>query len=221
MRRKLLGGSRDAGVRRGGRREGIRILAHDIPKHYERDHDRLDAPTSHLSAHNHFGTVSIREVYWATSQEAFRRQLYWRDFYGHIMAGFEDLYGVGAYEFQAPTRWRKGEREVFEAWSKGATGVPLVDAGIREMLATGFMHNRARMVVASWLVKDKGVHWRWGERFFAQHLVDYDPAQNMMNWIWVASVLPFASAPFRRHDPYRSAERLDPEGTYVGMWARQ
>ena len=138
-------------------------------------------PTS--LAHNHFGTVSIREAFWATGQEAFRRQLYWRDFYGHIMAAFEELYHVGVWEFQAPTKWRKGEKEIFTAWSKGQTGVELVDAGIREMLRTGFMHNRVRMVVASWLIKDKGVNWRWGERFFAQHLVDYDPAQNMMNWI--------------------------------------
>jgi deoxyribodipyrimidine photo-lyase len=86
------------------------------------------------------------------------------------------------------------------------------------MLTTGFMHNRARMVVASWLVKDMGVHWRWGERFFARHLVDYDPAQNMMNWISVASVLPFGSPPFRRHDPEASAKRLDKAGAYRERW---
>jgi deoxyribodipyrimidine photo-lyase len=217
MRRTLVP-RRLTGVRPGGRAEALTILKH-IPTPYEKTHDRLDAPTSHLSAHNHFGTVSIREVYWSTDQDAFRRQLYWRDFYGHIMADFETLYGVGPYEFQAPTRWRKGEKEVFDAWSKAETGVPLVDAGMRELLETGFMHNRARLVVASWLVKDKGVHWRWGERFFAKHLVDYDPAQNMMNWIWVASVLPFASAPFRRHDPERSAEKGDPEGVYREQWS--
>lgn len=218
MRRRLVP-TRLVEVRQGGRKEGLKTLA-SIPHNYTETHDRLDAPTSHLSAHNHFGTVSIREVYWATGQEAFRRQLYWRDFYGHIMAAFEDLYGMGPWEFQAPTKWRKGEKEIFTAWSKGETGVALVDAGIREMLRTGFMHNRTRMVVASWLIKDKGVHWRWGERFFAQHLVDYDPAQNMMNWIWVASVLPFASAPFRRHDPERTAERLDPDSVYRNQWLK-
>jgi deoxyribodipyrimidine photo-lyase len=216
MRRKLVP-TRLTTVQKGGRTEGLKCV---VPRNYETTHDRLDAPTSHLSAHNHFGTLSIREVYWSTSQEAFRRQLYWRDFYGHIMADFEGLYGVSAYEFQAPKEWRKGEKEVFEAWSKGETGVELVDAAMRELHTTGFMHNRARLVVASWLVKDKGVHWRWGERFFAQHLVDYDPAQNMMNWIWVASVLPFASAPFRRHDPERTAERLDPDRVYRNRWAK-
>jgi deoxyribodipyrimidine photo-lyase len=137
------------------------------------------------------------------------------------MATFEDLYGVTAYEFQKPTSWRKGEQEVFEAWSKGQTGVPMIDAAMHQLLRTGFMHNRARMVVASWLIKDKGVHWRWGERFFAKHLVDYDPAQNMMNWIWIASVLPFASAPFRRHDPERYAERFDKTGAYREKWLEE
>jgi deoxyribodipyrimidine photo-lyase len=96
--------------------------------------------------------------------------------------------------------------------------VPLVDAGMKELLTTGYMHNRVRLVVASWLVKDRGVHWRLGERFFAQHLVDYDATQNMMNWIWVASVLPFASAPFRKIDAYRTAEKFNVEGEYVGRW---
>jgi deoxyribodipyrimidine photo-lyase len=218
MRHRLVP-TRADDVRKGGRKEGLKALE-SIPRKYTETHDHLNAPTSHLSAHNHFGTVSIREVYWATGQEAFRRQLYWRDFYGHIMAAFEDLYHVGPYEFQAPTKWRKGEKETFTAWSKGETGVELVDAGIREMMQTGFMHNRARMVVASWLIKDKGVAWRWGERFFAQHLVDYDPAQNMMNWIWVASVLPFASAPFRRHDPERTAERFDSDREYRNRWLK-
>jgi len=218
----VLEGPRMQLVAEGGRTAGLKCLA-SVPADYEEAHDLVMAPTSKLSAHHHFGTVSIRESYWnaplrGASLEAFRRQLYWRDFYGHIMNDFEGLYGVGPYEFQAPKDWRKGEKEIFTAWSKGETGVPFVDAGIREMLATGFMHNRARLVVASWLVKDKGVHWRWGERFFAKHLVDYDPAQNMMNWIWVASVLPFASAPFRRHDPARSAAKADPDGVYVEHW---
>jgi deoxyribodipyrimidine photo-lyase len=202
----------------GGRTEGLKRLATAARLDYEATHDRLDAPTSALSAHNHFGTVSIREVFWGVPNTAFRRQLYWRDFYGHIMAAFEDLYGVGPWEFQKPLRWRRGEREVFEAWAKGQTGVPLVDAAMHQLLRTGFMHNRARMLVASWLVKDKGVQWRWGERFFAAHLVDYDAAQNMMNWVWIASALPFASAPFRRHDPDRYAERFDPEGVYQARW---
>jgi len=216
MQQRLVG-DRDPNIAPGGRSEGLRQFA-TIATDYEAAHDDLARESPHLSAHHHYGTVSIRESYWATSNTAYKRQLWWRDFYGHLMAAFEELYGQSPWEFQKPPPWRKGEKEVLEAWKKGATGVDLVDAGIRQMLHTGFMHNRTRMVVASWLVKDKGVHWRWGERFFAQHLVDYDPAQNMMNWISVASALPFGSPPFRRHDPERSAERFDHNGIYRRKW---
>ncbi len=215
--RKRLVPHRNTAVQPGGRQQGLRRFA-AIATDYEAAHDDLARESPHLSAHHHFGTVSIRESYHASNNSAFRRQLYWRDFYGHLMAAFEELYGVGPWDFQKPEKYRRGEKEVLEAWEKGETGVALVDAGMRELLTTGFMHNRARMVVASWLVKDKGVHWRWGERFFARHLVDYDPAQNMMNWISVASVLPFGSPPFRRHDPEASAARLDKRGVYRSKW---
>jgi deoxyribodipyrimidine photo-lyase len=195
MQERLVG-TRNSNIQPGGRSEGLRRFA-AIPVDYEVAHDRLDRPSPQLSAHHHFGTVSIRESFYASNNAAYRRQLYWRDFYGHLMAFFEDLYGQNPWEFQKPPAWRKGEKEVLEAWQRGETGVALVDAGIRQMLTTGFMHNRARMVVASWLVKDMGVHWRWGERFFAQHLVDYDPAQNMMDFSSICSsirVTPFPSA---------------------------
>jgi deoxyribodipyrimidine photo-lyase len=215
MQKRLV--HRNPNIQPGGRSEGLRRFA-AIATDYEAAHDDLARESPQLSAHHHFGTVSIRESFWASNNVAYKRQLYWRDFYGHLMADFEGLYGVGPWEFQPPPAWRKGERDVLESWERGETGVALVDAGIRQMLATGFMHNRARMVVASWLVKDMGVHWRWGERFFAQHLVDYDPAQNMMNWISVASALPFGSPPFRRHDPEASAKRLDKKGVYRERW---
>jgi deoxyribodipyrimidine photo-lyase len=207
---------------KGGRKEGLRLLQ-TIPRDYADVHDVPAKRTSMLSAHNHYGTVSIREVYHrgkALGLTAFVRQLWWRDFYGHIMADFETLYNTHPYEFQRDPPRPLSPRQLkdFEAWCTGTTGVPLVDAGMKELLTTGYMHNRVRLVVASWLVKDRGVHWRLGERFFAQHLVDYDATQNMMNWIWVASVLPFASAPFRKIDAYRTAEKFNTEGEYVGRW---
>lgn len=210
---------------KGGRSEGLALLR-AIPRDYADIHDVPAKRTSMLSAHNHFGTVSIREVYHrgkALGLTAFVRQLWWRDFYGHIMADFETLYNIGPYEFQKnpPRPLSSQKREDLKAWCEGTTGVPLVDAGIKELLTTGYMHNRVRLAVASWLVKDRGVHWRLGERFFAQHLVDYDATQNMMNWIWVASVLPFASAPFRKVDPYRTAEKFNAEGEYVGRWLEE
>jgi deoxyribodipyrimidine photo-lyase len=206
---------------KGGRAEGLDLLKH-IPDDYDKTRDIPAVKTSMLSAHNHFGTLSIREVYNAAKGKTeFIRQLWWRDFYGHIMADFETLYKTGPYEFQAAEPHQSDAADkAFKDWCAAKTGVPLIDAGMNQLLRTGYMHNRVRLAVASWLVKDKNVHWRKGERFFAQHLVDYDATQNMMNWIWVASVLPFASAPFRRIDAYKTAERFDPEGIYVKTWSK-
>jgi len=132
------------------------------------------------------------------------------------------LYGIGLYEFQKdpPRPLTEKQKDAFEQWCKGTTGVPLVDAGMKQMLRTGYMHNRVRLVVANWLVKDMKIHWRLGERFFAQHLVDVSPSNNTLNWQWVASVLPFSQAPFRKVDAYRTAEKFDPDGVYVKTWLK-
>jgi len=220
MERRFCPARNDEIAVHGGRAEGLQLLA-KLPTNYAKTHDIPSIATSMLSAHNHFGTVSIREVYVAGKQLAFRRQLWWRDFYGHIMADFENLYGMGAYEFEL-NKWKhpltKEKQTWLTQWKKGETGVDLVDAGMKQMLRTGWMHNRLRLVVSSWLTKDKGIHWKHGERFFAQHLVDYDPAQNMMNWIWMASALPFASAPFRKVSAKGTAEQFNKDGVYVKTW---
>jgi deoxyribodipyrimidine photo-lyase len=208
----------------GGRREGLRLIA-DLPsRKYNTFHNLADHPTSGLSAHHHYGTVSIRESYAAGRRHSnlteFTRQLYWRDFYGHICDAFELLYGESPYEFRGRAPWHTdaATRQKFLRWSRGTTGKPIVDAGIKQLLATGYMHNRVRLVVASYLVKDLHVPWRWGEKFFAQHLVDYDFAQNFGNWCWVASILPFSQPPFRRFDPERTQATIDPDGKYVEQW---
>jgi deoxyribodipyrimidine photo-lyase len=204
---------------KGGRSEGLTLL-HSLPKTYNKTRDIPSERTSHLSAHHHFGTVSIRESYWAGKRigiSEFIRQLYWRDFYGHICNKFEELYGVSPYDFKGRGSW-KYDREKFNKWTRGETGEEMVDAGIKQLLATGWIHNRVRLVVASYLVKDLKIYWRWGERFFAQNLVDYDFAQNFGNWCWVASVLPFSQAPFRRHDPETYKKRFNAEGLYVNKW---
>jgi deoxyribodipyrimidine photo-lyase len=204
----------------GGRAEGMKLLRR-IPVNYEAVHDIPAERTTDLSAHHHFGTVSIRETFKAAEgQDALQRQLYWRDFYGHICAAFEELYGQSPYEFQSSGHepgW-KYDKAVFNKWAKGETGVPIVDAAIHQMLKTGYMHNRARLIVANYLVKDQKIYWRWGERFFAQHLVDYDFAQNFGNWAWVASVFPWSQAPFRSLKAERQAERFDADGRYVQKW---
>jgi deoxyribodipyrimidine photo-lyase len=135
------------------------------------------------------------------------------------MADFIGLYGVEPYEFEKDgPALSDAKRKVWRNWCNGTTGIPIIDAAMNQLLRTGFMHNRMRMLVASWLVKDQGIHWRLGERFFAEHLVDYDATQNMMNWANVASRLPFGAASFRRLDPERQAERFDREGVYVKSW---
>jgi deoxyribodipyrimidine photo-lyase len=205
----------------GGRKEGLHLLE-NLPKKYDTERDIPSKATSNLSAHNHFGTVSIREVYWAgrkANLQEFVRQLYWRDFYGHLMDSFEKLYGVHPFVFMKdPEAGWKSDKDILEKWKQGKTGHELVDAGMRQLNQTGFIHNRARLVCASWLAKDQKIHWRWGEQYFAQKLVDYDVTQNMMNWIWVSSVLPFASAPFRRLDPEVQEKRYDSLRLYRAKW---
>jgi deoxyribodipyrimidine photo-lyase len=203
----------------GGRAEGLKLLDR-IPRDYEAVHDIPAERTTDLSAHHHYGTVSIRETFHATGQDALRRQLYWRDFYGHICGCFEELYGESPYKFQAGGRvpgW-KYDRAVFNKWARGETGVDIVDAAMQQLLQTGYMHNRSRLIVSNYLVKDQKIYWRWGERFFAQHLVDYDFAQNFGNWAWVASVFAWSQAPFRSLKAERQAERFDKDEVYVKRW---
>lgn len=219
----LPAGSRNPAIHvAGGRRQALSLLAGLARRltDYETAQQTPSQETSNLSAHNHFGTVSIREVYWAAPRAtAWIRQLYWRDFYGHICDAFETLYGVSPYAFMAkPAAGWSTDRRAFNKWATGTTGHDLVDAAMRQLVATGYIHNRARLVAASYLAKELRIHWRWGEAFFARHLVDYDFAQNFGNWCWVASVLPFSSAPFRRLDPERQLALTDPDRKYVDKW---
>jgi deoxyribodipyrimidine photo-lyase len=221
IEKEILPGGRNPALHvAGGRRAALAILTSLRLADYEKCQDTPACQTSNLSAHNHFGTVSIREVYWAApAATAWIRQLYWRDFYGHICDAFEDLYGVSPYDFMAvPSKGWSTDRAAFKRWATGTTGHDLVDAAMRQLVTTGYIHNRARLVAASYLAKELRIHWRWGEAFFARHLVDYDFAQNFGNWCWVASVLPFSSAPFRRLDPERQLAVADPDRIYVDRW---
>ena len=188
----------------GGRKEGVCLL-----KQLPLDYENLKHFENHsgLSVHHHYGTVSVRESYDRAQQlinthhaslKEFQRQLFWRDYYANIMCFFKELYQTDPLSFQLPPKLSKQKQQVFQQWCDGQTGVSIVDEAMNRLNTEGFMHNRMRLIVASWLVKDMGVPWRYGERYFADRLLDYDLTQNMMNWIWVASVLPFASAPFRR-----------------------
>jgi deoxyribodipyrimidine photo-lyase len=221
MRAKLVPKSNPDLHVKGGRKEALKLLD-SMPKDYSKDHDTPSISTSNLSAHNHFGTVSIREVYHALGNHEFRRQLYWRDFYGHITAFFEDLYDVSPYDFQREhqSKWSYDKTE-FNKWANGKTGHELVDAAMNQLKKTGYIHNRARLVAAIYLTKHLKIYWRWGETHFAQHLVDYDFSQNFGNWCWCASVLPFSMATFRSLDPEVQLKKFDPDRKYVGQWLTQ
>ena len=176
--------------------------------------------SSRLSPYLHLGCISPRELEQeldrGSGQDAFRRQLCWRDFYANLLAHFPDN---ARREFQTryrgTIRWSRAKKR-FEAWCEGATGYPLVDAAMRQLLREGWMHNRARLVVGSFLTKDLGIDWRWGERWFMSRLIDGDEANNNGNWQWIASVGVDPQPVSRRiYNPARQQERFDPGGGYV------
>jgi deoxyribodipyrimidine photo-lyase len=196
---------------------------------YADDRNRMDLDgTSQLSPYLRFGMVSARRTVVAAlhakevaSDESARRgaetwlnELIWREFYMMVLYRHPD---VLEHAFQVNLRgisWRNDEAE-FAAWSAGRTGYPVVDAAMRQLVTTGWMHNRARMIVASFLVKDLLVDWRWGERFFMQHLVDGDPAANNGGWQWTSGVGTDAAPYFRVFNPILQGTKFDPEGAYV------
>jgi len=197
-----------------------RFLAGPVTR-YGDGHDVLSGESvSRLSPYLHFGCLSPREVEHrlgdGDSEQAFRRQLCWRDFYGHVLGHFP---ANARSEFQERYRGTLryiDDQQRFDAWCAGATGYPLVDAGMRQLRREGWLHNRARLVVGSFLTKDLGIDWRWGERWFMRLLLDGDEASNNGNWQWIASVGVDPQPASRRiFNPARQQERFDPDGTYV------
>ena len=148
--------------------------------------------------------------------EAFRRQLCWRDFYHHVLA-FHPQNAKSEFQerYRGKIKWSYAEKR-FERWCDGRTGFPLVDAGMRQLKREGWMHNRARLVVGSFLTKDLGIDWRWGERHFMRYLIDGDEANNNGNWQWIGSVGTDPQPAFRRiYNPALHMERYDPDGEYM------
>ena len=187
----------------------------------DRDYPALEA-TSHLSPHLKFGTCSIRQAYWTIARKLGQnhpliRQFYWRDFLTHIAFHFPHVFGKPFKAQYDGIAWKRDE-ESFQLWREGRTGFPIVDAGMRQLNQTGFMHNRLRMITASFLTKDLHIDWRWGERYFAQKLVDYDPCVNNGNWQWASSTGCDAQPYFRIFNPWRQQERFDPDCHYIRKW---
>ena len=190
---------------------------------YDDDRDRVDRTgTSQLSADLHLGTLSPRLVAAAVGdgtpgRQAFQRQLAWRDWYAHLLAELPGLPNHSMRERFDRIEWRDHPAEI-SAWKGGFTGYPIVDAGMRQLRETGWMHNRLRMIVGSFLVKDLLADWRIGERHFRQLLVDGDLAQNVGNWQWVAGTGPDASPYHRIFNPVTQSRKFDPEGDHIRRW---
>jgi deoxyribodipyrimidine photo-lyase len=184
----------------------------------KRDLPALDA-TSHVSPFLRFGLLSVREAVARAREhsEVWLQELIWREFFMQLLYHFPD----SATNSFAPKfrhiRWRNNEEE-FQQWCDGKTGFALVDAGMRQLNATGFMHNRVRMVVASFLVKDLLIDWRWGEAYFAEKLLDYEMSSNVGNWQWAAGTGADAQPYFRVFNPNSQVTKFDKEEAYIRQW---
>lgn len=210
----------------GGRENCIKILK-DIYrlKEYSNTHDIPSIDTSNLSAHLKFGTCSIREIYHNIFNELgiehpLIRQLYWRDFFIYIAYHFPYVFKHAFQKKYDKLKWENNKYK-FQAWCDGNTGFPIIDAGMRQLNETGFMHNRIRMIVASFLTKDLHIDWRWGEKYFAEKLIDFDPSVNNGNWQWCASTGCDAQPYFRIFNPWLQQKKFDPECIYIKKWIKE
>jgi deoxyribodipyrimidine photo-lyase len=187
----------------------------------DRDDPGLDA-TSRLSADLKFGTLSPTRVVERLDgvSDAFVRQVAWRDFYAHVLHAFPHSFDAPLDPRYEGIAWDDDE-EAFDAWKQGRTGFPIVDAGMRQLEAEGWMHGRVRMIAASFLVKDLLIDWRRGERWFRERLLDGDVAQNIGNWQWVAGTGADAAPYFRVFNPTLQGKKFDPDGTYVRRWVSE
>ena len=213
-----------------GARERLTAFLKDGIQAYAQDRDRADRTgTSRLSPHLHFGEISPRQILWPTTQpataaseavagsEAFLRQVYWREFAYHLLYHEPQTTDHPLRPEFAGMCWSADEAAL-RAWQRGKTGFPYIDAGMRELWHTGWMHNRVRMAAASFLVKDLLLPWQAGARWFWDTLVDADLANNTMGWQWTAGCGADAAPYFRVFNPVTQGERFDPQGAYVRRW---
>ncbi|MGJ1387876.1 cryptochrome/photolyase family protein [Sphingobacterium spiritivorum] len=185
-----------------------------------RDIPGLENGTSHLGIHLRFGTISIRKLVthaYSSPEKTYLHELIWREFFMMCLWHFPHTVNHAYYSKYDHIRWENNVAH-FEAWCNGQTGYPLVDAGMRELNTTGFMHNRVRMLTASFLCKHLLIDWRWGEAYFAQKLLDYDQSANIGNWQWAAGCGMDAAPYFRIFNPTLQTKKFDPQFVYIKKW---
>ncbi len=194
-------------------------ISDDFLKSYSELRNYPKYATSRLGVHLRFGTLSIRQLmkHAQTQSEVFMNELIWREFYMMILAHFPQVVTQAFKPKYDRITWRN-DTEEFDRWCRGETGFPLVDAGMRQLNAIGFMHNRVRMMAASFLVKDLLIDWRWGEAYFAEKLLDYELASNNGGWQWAAGSGCDAAPYFRIFNPDTQWKKFDPQSEYVAQW---
>jgi deoxyribodipyrimidine photo-lyase len=186
-------------------------------------HENRDIPsvsgTTSLGLHLRFGVVSVRKCATAGMDlnETWLDQLIWREFFMQILFHFPKVLDGPFKEKYNALKWKNNKKD-FDKWCKGETGYPIVDAGMRQLNQTGFMHNRVRMAVGSFLVKHLLIDWRWGEKYFAERLLDFELSANNGNWQWVAGTGCDSAPYFRIFNPYLQQKRFDPDFKYIRKW---
>jgi len=191
-----------------------------IIKHYDKTRDIPSLQgTTRMGLHLRFGTVSVRKLVKKALalNTVYLSELIWREFFMQILWRHPRVVNEACKKEYDNIKWRNNEEE-FKLWCEGKTGYPIVDAGMRELNETGFMHNRVRMIVGSFLVKDLLIDWRWGEAYFARKLLDFELASNNGNWQWVAGCGCDAAPYFRVFNPTIQAKKFDPQGAYIRKW---
>jgi deoxyribodipyrimidine photo-lyase len=208
----------------GGRQEGLSRLkiAAKTQKKYEENRDKFTYNTTFLSAYIKFGCISIREVYYTFSKafgkdSGIIRELIWRDFFAHVLFHYPQVLNQSYQQRYRGLKWRSSIED-FEKWKSGNTGFPVVDAGMRQLNKTGYMHNRVRMIVASFLIKVLLLDWRWGEKYFAQKLTDYDIASNNGNWQGISGTGVDMKPYFRDMNPWIQSAKFDKDTEYIKYW---
>ncbi|WP_310380414.1 deoxyribodipyrimidine photo-lyase [Flavobacterium sp.] len=206
----------------GFKENSIKVQPHNLTKvsnyHETRDFPAVDS-TSYLSPHLRFGTVSIRKlVNWAAHKnDVFLSELIWREFFMQILFSFPNVVTHNFKSAYDGIQWHNNVDD-FQRWCSGTTGYPMVDAGMRQLNETGYMHNRVRMVVASFLCKHLLIQWQWGEAYFAEKLLDYELSANVGNWQWAAGTGCDAAPYFRVFNPEIQLKKFDEKGIYIRKW---